>query len=68
MNRELISRLYRQSAEVAATRSDDSPSQAWAWEEAFAKAIVLVCSRVAKLAVKDNRVCDAIENHFGIES
>ena len=32
----------------------------------FAKLIVLECSRVAKLEVCTNRVCDAIENHFGI--
>ena len=29
--------------------------------------IVLECSRVAKLQCADNRVCDAIEKHFGIE-
>lgn len=29
--------------------------------------IVLECSRVAKFATGDNRVCDAIEQHFGIE-
>ncbi len=29
--------------------------------------VVLECSRVAKLEMKDNRVCDAIENHFGVE-
>lgn len=33
----------------------------------FAKLIVLECSRVAKLTAADNRVCDAIETHFGIE-
>lgn len=34
----------------------------------FAKLIILECSRVAKLEVGTNKVCDAIENHFGIES
>ena len=29
--------------------------------------IVKECSRVAKLATGDNKVCDAIEQHFGIE-
>lgn len=28
--------------------------------------IVQECSRVAKLATGDNKVCDAIEQHFGI--
>lgn len=35
-------------------------------KEKFAQLIVLECSRVAKLEVKTDRVCDAIENHFGI--
>lgn len=38
-------------------------------EEAFervANALILECSRVAKLAVHDNKVCDAIETHFEI--
>lgn len=29
--------------------------------------IVLECSRIAKLATGDNKVCDAIEQHFGLE-
>lgn len=29
--------------------------------------IVLECSRVAKLETGSNKVCDAIERHFGIE-
>jgi len=35
--------------------------------EKFAELIVRECSRVAKLAVADNKVCDAIEQHFGVE-
>jgi polyribonucleotide nucleotidyltransferase len=35
--------------------------------EKFAELIVRECSRVAKLEVGTNRVCVAIENHFGIE-
>lgn len=34
----------------------------------FAELIVQECSRVAKLEVGTNRVCDAIEKHFGVES
>ena len=40
------------------------------WEdepEKFAELIVRECSRVAKLEVGTNRVCDAIEKHFGVE-
>jgi hypothetical protein len=40
------------------------------WEddlEKFAQLIVQECSRVAKLEVGTNRVCDAIEKHFGVE-
>ena len=67
MNRELIHRLYRQSVTEAVNNHPNvSPCPAWSWEEAFARAIVLECSRVAKLEMKDNRVCDAIENHFGV--
>lgn len=29
--------------------------------------IVLECSRIAKLETGSNKVCDAIERHFGIE-
>lgn len=29
--------------------------------------IVMECSRVAKLSTGSNKVCDAIEHHFGIE-
>ena len=36
--------------------------------EKFAELIVRECSRVAKLEVGTNRVCDAIEKHFGVES
>jgi hypothetical protein len=35
--------------------------------EKFAELIVRECSRVAKLEVGTNRVCDAIEKHFGVE-
>lgn len=35
-------------------------------DQVFAKLIVQECSRVAKLQSLDNRVCDAIEGHFGI--
>ena len=35
--------------------------------EKFAQLIVKECSRVAKLEVGTNRVCDAIEKHFGVE-
>ena len=35
--------------------------------EKFAQLIVQECSRVAKLEVGTNRVCDAIEKHFGVE-
>ena len=66
MNRELIERLYIQSTEVC--RTHIAGSAAWTWETEFARLIVLECSRVAKLEMKDNRVCDAIERHFGIES
>ena len=69
MNRELIKRLYTSSVAdtIAVVMVDGEPAKAWTWEEEFAKAIVLECSRVAKLAVGDNKVCDAIEHHFGIE-
>jgi hypothetical protein len=33
----------------------------------FAELIVRECSRVAKLEVGTNRVCDAIEKHFGVQ-
>jgi len=33
----------------------------------FAQLIIRECSRVAKLEVGTNRVCDAIEKHFGVE-
>lgn len=68
MNRELVSRLYHTSVAntIASGSADDAPAKAWSWEEEFTKAIVLECSRVAKLAVGDNKVCDAIEHHFGI--
>jgi len=36
-------------------------------EGKFAELIVRECSRVAKLEVGTNRVCDAIEKHFGVE-
>jgi hypothetical protein len=36
--------------------------------EKFVQLIVQECSRVAKLEVGTNRVCDAIEKHFGVES
>jgi len=39
-----------------------------AFAEKFAELIVQECSRVAKLEVGTNRVCDAIEKHFGVES
>lgn len=29
--------------------------------------VVLECSRIAKLHTGDNKVCDAIEQHFGLE-
>ena len=35
-------------------------------KEKFAKLIIMECSRVAKLAVGTNKVCDAIEQNFGI--
>jgi hypothetical protein len=35
--------------------------------EKFAELIVRECSRVAKLEVGTDRVCDAIENHFGVQ-
>lgn len=68
MNRELISRLYHTSVAntIASRPRRHAPARAWVWEEEFAKAIVLECSRVAKLAMGDNKVCDAIEDHFGI--
>ena len=65
MNKELIQRLYKQSTNnclVACT------NKAWAWEEEFAKLIVLECSRIAKLATKEDRVRDAIERNFGIKT
>lgn len=67
INKDLIRRLYQQSvADVVASVKGDG-AMAWAWEEEFAAAIVRECSRVAKLETKDNRVCDAIEKHFGVE-
>jgi hypothetical protein len=36
-------------------------------KEKFAELIVRECSRVAKLEVRTNSVCDAIEKHFGVE-
>ena len=33
----------------------------------FAELIVRECSRVAKLKIGHNKVCDAIEQHFGVE-
>ena len=35
--------------------------------EKLAVLIVWECSRVAKLEVRTNSVCDAIEKHFGVE-
>ena len=35
-------------------------------EDKFARLIILECSRIAKNQTRDNRVCDAIEQHFGI--
>lgn len=64
INKEVIQRLYHQSVgNMPAGGGND----AWAWEVEFAKAIVLECSRVAKLQTGDNKVCDAIEQHFGVE-
>ena len=65
MNKELFDRLYKQSTQnclVACT------NKALAWEEEFAKLIVLECSRIAKLASREDRVRDAIEFQFGIKS
>jgi hypothetical protein len=36
-------------------------------KQKFAELIVRECSRVAKLEVGTNRVCDAIEKHFGVK-
>jgi hypothetical protein len=36
------------------------------YDSKFAQLIVQECSRVAKLEVGTNRVCDAIEKHFGV--
>lgn len=68
MNRDLIGRLYQQSADKCHEMCKDVDfAPAWLWEEEFTKAVVLECSRIAKLASRDNGVCDAIEQHFGIE-
>ena len=41
----------------------------WANEDKlkFAELIVRECSRVAKLKIGHNKVCDAIEQHFGLD-
>ena len=36
-------------------------------QKKFAELIVRECSRVAKLKIGHNKVCDAIEQHFGVE-
>ena len=70
MNRELIRRLYDQSV-MKATEANPgvSPCPAWAWEEAFAAAIVRECAAV----VNDNDFCGSnlgdtlLLPHFGID-
>ena len=37
------------------------------FKQKFAELIVRECSRVAKLKIGHNKVCDAIEQHFGVE-
>ena len=61
INKELVQRLYEQATAKCHT------NDAWTFEIEFTKAIVLECSRVAKLEMGEDRVCDAIEHHFGIE-
>jgi phage gp36-like protein len=63
---EVIERLKKQAEYVSHEGLGGNYTQVDLDE--FAKLIVLECSRVAKLEVCTNRVCDAIEHHFGIES
>jgi hypothetical protein len=37
------------------------------FKQKFAELIVRECSRVAKLKIGHNKVCDAIEQHFGLD-
>jgi hypothetical protein len=69
---ERIRQLAKQANIEFTYDPTETPMRAFAecWEDEldkFAELIVRECSRVAKLEVGTNRVCDAIEKHFGVE-
>ena len=71
--RELSEQAHRSTTNELAhlqrvhNRTYDLNESAVIYNEKFAELIVRECSRVAKLEVGTNRVCDAIEKHFGVE-
>lgn len=64
MNKELIQKFLNKACYDG---QDQYELEDWLNVEKFAQLIVRECSRVAKLEVGTNRVCDAIEKHFGVE-
>ena len=69
---ERIRQLAKQANIEFTYDPTETPMRAFAecWEDEldkFAELIVRECSRVAQLEVGTNRVCDAIEKHFGVE-
>jgi len=64
---ERIRQLKEQSMEWVPNMADPDTKIRLLNAEKFAELIVRECSRVAKLEVGTNRVCDAIEKHFGVE-
>ena len=66
---ERIKELSKQAWEWAEQQEYKDATQEFSdiLEQKFAELIIQECSRVAKLEVGTNRVCDAIEKHFGVE-
>ena len=59
MNKELMNTLVAQCPPQG--------YQSWMIDlDKYTELVVIECSRVAKLESKSNKVCDAIESHFGI--
>jgi hypothetical protein len=65
---ERIKELSKQAWEWAEQQEYKDATQEFSdiLEQKFAELIIQECSRVAKLEVGTNRVCDAIEKHFGV--
>ena len=64
---ERIKELAEQAGMIIGDASNFDMAKFMPKEVKFAELIVQECSRVAKLEVGTNRVCDAIEKHFGVE-